>query len=131
MHLTEEVRNFLENALIARIAVIDSDGYPHTVPIWFVRDGDDVIFFSSRSARKIKLAQANPKGSMSVGGSPYGAEGYLIKGDFSLEENKDNHWVRQIYYRYEPRELADQHLAESVEWDLVLMRLKPRKVIRI
>jgi len=131
MKLTEPVRAFLDQAQIARIAVIGDDSYPHVIPIWFARDGDEVMFFSSRSARKIKHVQANPRGALSVGGDPYGSEGYLMKGDFSIEEDRGHRWLREITYRYEPRELADQHVAEWSNDDLVLLRFKARKVIRV
>ena len=131
MILTEPVRTFLEQALIARIAVIDNDGYPHLIPIWFARDEDDVMFFSSRTARKIKHVQANPKGALTIGGDPYGSEGYLLKGEFSVEEDPEHRWLKEITYRYEPREIADSHLAEWVNDDLVLLRFRPRKVIKV
>src|SRR5262245_49360925 len=52
MILSEAVRTLLDQPLIGRISVIDDDGYPHTIPIWFARDGDEVVFFSSRNTRK-------------------------------------------------------------------------------
>ena len=131
MILTAPVRALMERPLIARIAVIDEDGYPHVIPIWFARDGDDLMFFSGRTARKIKHIQASPKGAVTLGGNPYGSEGYLLKGEFSIEEDPDHRWLREITYRYEPKEIADKDLAEWVNDDLVLMRFKPRKVIRI
>lgn len=131
MILTEPVRTLLDKPLIARIAVIDEDGYPHVIPIWFARDEDDVVFFSTRTARKIKHIQVNPKGAVTLGGNPYGSEGYLLKGEFSIEEDPNHRWLREITYRYEPRDIADKDLAEWVNDGLILMRFKPRKVIRI
>jgi len=131
MILTEPVRTLMEKPLIAHISVIDVDGYPHMIPIWFARDGDDVMFFSSRSARKIKHAQSNPKGALTIGGDPYGSEGYLLKGEFSIEEDTEHRWLREITYRYEPREIADNHLAEWVNDDLVLLRFKPLKMVKV
>ncbi len=131
MILTEPVRIFLEKPLIARISVIDTDGYPHVIPIWFARDGDDVMFFSDRAARKINYIQANPKGALTIGGDPYGSEGYLLKGEFSIEADTEHRWLREITYRYEPREIADKDLAEWVNDDIILLRFKPRKEIKI
>ena len=131
MKLSDPVRSFLEQPLIARLSVIDDAGYPHTVPIWFARDGDDLMFFSSRTARKIGHAQANPRGAVTVGGDPYGAEGYLLKGELSIEEDPENRWLSLITHRYEPNDLAEQHVAEWSKEDLVLMRFRPRKVIRV
>lgn len=131
MVITDPVRSFLEQPLIARLSVIDDAGYPHTVPIWFARDGDDLMFFSSRTARKIGHSQANPKGAVTVGGTPYGAEGYLLKGEFSIEEDPGHRWLSEITHRYEAKEQADKDVAEWSKDDLVLMRFKARKVIRV
>jgi general stress protein 26 len=131
MILKESVHKLLDQSLIAHIAVIDNDGYPHLIPIWFARDGDELMFFSSRTARKISHIGANSKGAVTVGGDPYGSEGYLLKGDFSLEEDVGHYWLKAITYRYEPREIADQHLVEWVHDDLVLLRFKPRKAIKV
>lgn len=131
MALSEAVRTFLQHPHIARIAVIDDKGYPHIVPIWYALDGEELIFFSSRDARKIGHVGANPKGAVSIGGEPYGAEGYLLKGEFALEEDIGNKWLSIITHRYEPRELADQHVLEWSTDDLVLMRFKVAKAIRV
>lgn len=131
MALTKELHNFLAKSQLIRIAVIDNNGYPHSVPIWYALDGDDVMFFSSRGARKIGYVQANPKGAVSVGGDPYGAVGYLLKGDISLEEDMHHRWLSEIVHRYEPKALADNHVVEWGSGDLILMRFKVRKVSRI
>jgi predicted pyridoxine 5'-phosphate oxidase superfamily flavin-nucleotide-binding protein len=131
MILIEPVRAFLEKPLIARIAVIDTDGYPHVIPIWFARDGDDVIFFSSRAARKIKYVRANPKGALTIGGNLYGSEGYLLKGEFSVEVDPGHTWLKEITYRYEPREVADRHVVEWATDDIIVLRFRPHKVIKI
>jgi nitroimidazol reductase NimA-like FMN-containing flavoprotein (pyridoxamine 5'-phosphate oxidase superfamily) len=131
MPLTDQVRSLLKGAMIARLSVIDRRGYPHTVPIWFATDGDDLMFFSSRSARKIGYVQVNPKGAISIGGDPYGEEGYLLKGEFSLEEDGNHRWLSEIVHRYEPKELADKHVVDWGAGDLVLMRFKVQKVSRI
>ncbi|HEV8190571.1 MAG TPA: pyridoxamine 5'-phosphate oxidase family protein [Ktedonobacterales bacterium] len=131
MILSEPVRNLLEQPLIARISVIDHEGYPHTIPIWFVRDSDEIVFISSRGGRKIKYIQANPKGAFVIGGDPYGSEGYLLKGEFSIEEDPGHRWLTDITYRYEPRDIADKYLAEWVNDDIVALRFTPRQVVKV
>ncbi|MCZ7611766.1 MAG: pyridoxamine 5'-phosphate oxidase family protein [Ignavibacterium sp.] len=49
----DAARTLLDKPLIARLSVVDPDGYPHTVPVWFMRDGDDLVFISVRSTRKV------------------------------------------------------------------------------
>lgn len=133
MILADPVRQFLQPPLVARIAVVGPDGYPHVIPIWYALDGDDLVFFSSRTARKVAYIHANPKGAVTVGGEPYGAEGYLLKGDFSVEEDVDHRWLREITYRYEPRPQADEHVTEwgADDYALVVLRFKPNKIIKV
>jgi hypothetical protein len=131
MILSEPVRKLLDQPLIGRISVIDDEGYPHTIPIWFVRDGDEVVFFSSRNTRKNRYIQANPKGALTIGGEPYGSEGYLLKGKFALEEDPERRWLGIITPRYEPREIADRHVEEWGKGDLVALRFTPRQVASV
>jgi general stress protein 26 len=129
--LNDAVRTLMQQAILARISVIDDQGYPHTVPIWFVRDGDEIVFFSSRTARKIAFMRKNPKGAVSIGGNPYGSEGYLVKGTFAIEEDPGSRWLREITFRYEPPELADQHVREWAGPDIVVMRFTPQKISKV
>ena len=135
MTLSDSVRKLLDQPLVAHISVIDDDGYPHTIPIWFARDGDEVMFFSSRNTRKNRYIQANPKGALSIGGDPYGSEGYLLKGEFAIEDDPGYRWLREITYRYEPRDFAEKDLAEWIAgWastDLVILRFTPRQVVKV
>ena len=123
----------MQQPLIARMAVIGPDGYPHVIPIWFILDNDDLVFFGSRNARKVDHIGSNPKGAVTIGGEPYGAEGYLLKGDFSLQDDVSHRWLREITFRYEPADIAEKHVTEwgANEYDLIVMRFKPKKVIRI
>jgi general stress protein 26 len=131
MVLSEAVRKLLDQPLIGRISVIDGEGYPHTIPIWFIRDGDEVVFFSSRDTRKNKHIQANPKGALSIGGDPYGSEGYLLKGEFAIEEDPRRRWLSAITHRYEPQEQADKDVEEWGKGDLVALRFTPRQVVKV
>ena len=131
MNLSKALQDTLQHPHTARVSVIDLRGYPHTVPIWYAVDDSDLIFFSSRDAKKIGYIAANSKGAVSIGGDPYGTPGYLLKGEFSLEEDRDHHWMSVITHRYETKEVADKYVEEWGKGDLVLMRFKPNKVSQI
>ena len=130
--LTSEVRIFLQKSRIARLATIGVDGYPHIVPVYFMLDGDDLIFGSDRNNRKVKNALSNPKGAVVIGGERTANEaGYMIQGDLSIEDDKDHAATRRMLYRYETKEEAERNLAEWKNSDIVLIRLKPKTVIRV
>jgi len=127
----ETVRAFLEKPLIARLSVNGTDGYPHTVPLWFMRDSDDIVIISDRKTKKVRLIEQNPKGSIIIGGEPNDGAGYLIKGDLRIEADQDRHWLKTVTYRYESGAQADKDIAEWSQWDMIVIRLTPNAVVKV
>jgi general stress protein 26 len=129
---TPEVREFLQRPLLARMSVIDDEGYPHTVPVSYILDGDDVIITSVRSTRKVAYIRANPKGALVVGGDYADGAGYLLKGEFSIEEDPDRRWLRRTseHYHDDPDEAA-RSVARFAAKDMILLRLRVRRVSRV
>jgi len=121
----------LSQPVIARITTIGADGYPHTVPIWFMLDGDDLIAFTERNTAKARNAGRNPKGAFSVGGDPYGAPSYTVDGEFSVEDDPDHRLTARFTRHYETQQQADEWLEAWKNDDFVVMRLKPRRVIKV
>jgi general stress protein 26 len=129
--LDETVRTFLQKPLIARMTTIDPDGYPHTVPVWFMLDNCDIVIIAVRDTKKVGHIQQNPKGAISVGGQEGDGGGYLIKGDFVLEEDPGDLWMNKLIYHYESGEKA---AADSADWtplDIIVIRLKTKKVLKV
>ncbi len=92
--LTDGVRDFLKKPLLARLCVIDRGGYPHSVPIWFDVDGDDIVFISERNTAKVRYMLANAKGAVTIGGDSGDGGGYLIKGHLSATEDLEHRWTK-------------------------------------
>jgi PPOX class probable F420-dependent enzyme len=135
MVLNDAVRAFLRQRLIARITTIGPDGYPHTVPIWYMLDGDDLVMCTGPESRKVKNIRANPRGAVCIGGDPQSDHrayhvGYLFQGDFSIEGEPGCDWITRIAYRYrDDHEQADRDI---VEWGPhQLIRFRIRKVIKV
>ena len=130
--LSKEVRKFFQKPRIARLATIGADGYPHIVPIYFMLDGDDLIFGTERSNRKTRNALQNPKGAVLIGGElTVDDAGYMVQGDLSVEEDVNPEVTRRLIYRYEPKDKAEKSLAELENTEVVLIRLKPKSIIRV
>ncbi len=58
-------------------------------------------------------------------------EGYLLKGDFSIEEDPDRAWLKKITYHYEQGEEAERDIAAWSKLDMIVIRLMPRTVSRV
>jgi hypothetical protein len=128
---TEEVREFLQRTLLARMSVIDFDGYPHTVPVSFILDGDDVIITSIRDTRKVDYIGANPKGAFTVGGNFADGAGYLLKGEYCIEEDPGFGWLKRTAYHYGDGERAERNIAEFSQKDMIILRLRVQRVIKV
>jgi general stress protein 26 len=130
MVFNDAMRALLQQPVIVRMSVIDSKGYPHTVPVWFGLDGDDIMVITYRKTRKNEYLAKNPKGNISIGGDPADSPGYLIKGMFTLEEDPDQRWLREVTLHYEPKEIAEEHIAEWSKGDMVVLRMKVETVVK-
>lgn len=130
--LNRRVRQFLSKPRVARLATAGPDGYPHVVPIWFRREGDEILFGSDRDNRKVRNILADSKGAVVIGGElPTDDEGYLIQGNLSIEDDVGHASMKKMLLRYETKKDAERLTKEWADSDLVVIRLKPRKVIRV
>jgi hypothetical protein len=133
--LDDATRALLQQRLIARMTTIGLDGYPHTVPVWYILDGDDIIVGTGPGSRKVKNIEANPKGSITVGGDPVNdhesyTTGYLLRGDWSLEGEPNMDWMRKIARHYwDDHERVERELAAWGETQA--LRFKIRSVTQV
>lgn len=128
---TATIREFLQKPLVARMSTLDLDGYPHTVPVWFMLDEDEIVVISVSSTRKVGHIQTNPKGAIAIGGDPVDGGGYLIKGEFSIEADPEDAWVRKLIRHYETPEQAEKDIADWADLDIIVLRLKPKVVLKV
>ncbi|HRQ37871.1 MAG TPA: pyridoxamine 5'-phosphate oxidase family protein [Chloroflexota bacterium] len=127
----EQMRSVLAQPVIVRLTTIRPDGYPHTVPVWFMLDGEELVLFSVRDNRKVKNALANLKGCISIGGDPVGSPCYLIDGDLAVADDPDHNIATRITRHYESPEKAQEYLQEWQDADFVVLRLKPKRVVKV
>jgi PPOX class probable F420-dependent enzyme len=126
--LDAAVREFLNKPLIARVSTNGADGFPHTAPVWFIMDGDDVVVISERDTRKVKNLAQDSRAAVQVGGEPGDAYAVLFRGSFSVTDDVNNAMTNRITYHYEEKALAEQHIAEWADFDMVTLRMTPEKV---
>jgi PPOX class probable F420-dependent enzyme len=124
-------RQVLQQPLIARLATIGTDGYPHNIPLWFLLDGDDIVIISDRANRKTRNLQATPKATLTVGGDALHGAGYMVKADVTIEEDVGHVVTERITRHYETEADANRLLKEWENDDIVILRLKPVSVIKV
>lgn len=129
--MIEPIREFLETPRVAYLSTVDLQGYPHTVPVWFVVEGGDFLFSATKTRARVKHILANSKGAVTIGGNTGDREGYLIKGTFTMEEDPEHVLRDLILRRYVSGEAQEQFLARMGQEERVILRLTPRQVIRV
>ena len=129
--MIDSIRTFLETPRIAYLSTIDLQGFPHTVPIWFAADGDDLISSATHSRVRVKHIQSNAKAAIAVGGNTGDDAGYLFKGDIRIEADVTHVLLTQIIQRYMPEEGVKAFLARAQTEERIILRLTPTKVVSV
>ena len=129
--MINEIRSFLEAPRVAYLSNIDLQGYPHTVPVWFAVDGDDLIFSAAKKRARVKQILANSKGCVVIGGNTGDAAGYLIKGDFKIEDDPSFTLRDKVLSRYLEGKGLEQFMASLTGEERVIFRLVPLSVVRV
>ena len=128
--LPDDLREFLKKPLLAYVSILDFDGFPHTLPVWFAIDGEDIVMTITATSKKFAYMRANPKACITIGGGPEDGGGWLFKGLLRMTDEDPWPWLEKMTYRYETAEQAAKDLADWTDVALGLVRLKPEKSVK-
>jgi len=115
----------------AKVAVTRKDGSPSVSPIWFVMDGDELVFTTMNTSLKYKAIQRDPRVAVAVDDEtfPYGF--VSIRGTAQIENLTPEElfsWATKIAARYVPPERAEEFGRRNAVAEEVLVRIKPGQV---
>jgi PPOX class probable F420-dependent enzyme len=92
IQLTPDERDeFLRHARTIVLSTIDQRGYPHSVAMWYVMDGDGCLMTTYAKSQKAMNIRRNPKVAlMAESGTTYETlKGVLIRGQAELIQDTD------------------------------------------
>ena len=120
----DTTRRLLDGKNFAVVATITRDGSPHTATVWYVRDGDTVLFSTAGHRAKARNLARDPRVSLTVYdlANPYTAVD--IRGTAELEV--DEH--RELPVRLSQRYLGEDPPPEPDEVVRLIVRVRPDKV---
>src|SRR5215831_6720195 len=99
----QERRAFLGTGTrTAKVAVSRRDGTPHVVPVWFVLDGDMVVFTTGEGSVKGRALQRDPRVSICVDDENPPFSFVMIEGIATIIRDLDEllAWATRIGARY-------------------------------
>jgi PPOX class probable F420-dependent enzyme len=117
----EELDQFLdEPGHLLRIGTIDADGYPSVLPIWFIRQGDDVLFTPRGPSAFLQDIRRDPRVGLSIDEDPLPYRKVTIRGTARIvhEPGNDDEWrdlYRRTAKRYVDEEAADAYVDGTID----------------
>jgi len=130
----DEWRAFLaEGTRTGKLATVRRDGRPHVVPIWYVLDGDDLVFTMGRGSVKAHAMRRDPGVCLCVDDErpPYAY--VMVEGAVAMTEDPGDllRFATAIGGRYMGAGLAEQFGRRNAVPGEILVRVIPTKVTAI
>jgi PPOX class probable F420-dependent enzyme len=129
---TPEVRAFLlEATRTGKLATVRSDGRPHVVPIWFLLDGDTIVFTTGPGSIKAKNMRRDPRVCLCVDDERPLYAFASIEGTATFSDNMQDLtiWATRIASRYMGEQLAEQYGKRNAVPGELLVRVMPTKIL--
>jgi hypothetical protein len=128
----QEIREFLAaGTRTGKVGVVRQDGRPHVTPVWFVLDGDDLVFTTWHESVKAACLERDPRISLCVDLEVPLYAFVMVEGVVEITRDSDQlyEFARRIAARYMGPDRAEEYgERNSVEGEL-LVRIKPTKII--
>ncbi len=123
-----ERREFLMTGTrTGKLAVTRADGSPHVAPIWFVLDGDDVIFTTGAATLKAKSLRRDGRVALCVDDDTPPFAYVIVRGTATISEDLDDmfKWVTRLGARYMGVDVAEQFGRRNAVPGELLVRITP------
>ena len=128
----EEARAFmLEGTRTGKLASLARDGHPHVVPVWFVLDGDEVVFTTARDSVKGRHILGDGRVSLCVDDERPPFAYVHVRGRAEASEDLDQLllWATRIAERYMGRDQGEEYGRRNAVPGELLVRLRPERLI--
>jgi PPOX class probable F420-dependent enzyme len=80
MTFDDAVAARLDAELIIWMTTVTPGGMPQTSPVWFLRDGDEILVYSKDDTARIRNLAANPRTSLHLDGDGRGGAVVVLEG---------------------------------------------------
>lgn len=113
---TDELDTFLdERGHLLRLATVDADEFPGVVPIWFIRQRDELMFTPRGPSVFLANVRRDPRVGVSIDEDPLPYRKVTVQGTARIvhDVGNDDEWrdlYREIARRYISPEAADAYV---------------------
>ncbi len=82
---TGHLPRLLDRELIALLTTVNENGQPQTSPVWFQRDGEDIVVFNRPNARRLRSIETNPRVALALRADRQGHALVSLEGTAAIE----------------------------------------------
>ncbi len=128
----DEIREFLlHGTRTAKLATTMADGAPHVMPVWFVLDGDELVFTTDASSVKGRNLRRDPRAAVVVDDQAPPYAFVHMRGSVTVSEDLDEllRFATAIGGRYMGADKADEFGRRNAVPGELVVRLRPERVI--
>jgi len=128
----EEYRAFMmQGTRTAKVATVSANGLPHVKPVWFVLDGDDLIFTTHESYAMTRHLRRDPHIALSIDDQEAPYSFVIVEGAVTLSEDLDElvRWATMIGGRYTGADRAEEFGRRNGVPGELLVRITPTKLL--
>lgn len=130
----EQARAFLAaGTRTGKLATARADGRPHVAPIWFVLDGEDLLFMTGANTVKGRTLRRDPRAALTVDleEPPYAF--VMVEGSVEISEDLEQMLPASIAIarRYVGEAEAEAFGRRNAAPGELLLRLRPDKIVAI
>jgi PPOX class probable F420-dependent enzyme len=126
------VREFLtQGTRTAKVAFVASDGRPVVTPVWFVLEGDELVFNTGKNTAKGKALARDPRIAIVIDLEQGPYPSIQIQGTVTLSEDSDEllRTATEIGGRYMGADRAEEFGKRNGVPGELVVRVRPTKVI--
>jgi PPOX class probable F420-dependent enzyme len=127
----DQRREFLQaGTRTAIVSTVRADGRPHAAPVWFVLDGDDVLFNTGADTVKGRNLARDARATITVDDSEPPYSFVTLEGTVVLADNPPDslRWATALCARYRGAERADQFGRRNAVPGEYLVRFTPTRI---
>ncbi|MEU1196353.1 PPOX class F420-dependent oxidoreductase [Streptomyces sp. NPDC005813] len=128
----EQWRAFVsQGTRTGKLSTVRADGGPHVAPIWFVLDGDELVFNTGKETVKGRNLARDGRIALCVDDDRPPFDFVVLEGRATLSEESDEllHWATRIAARYMGEERAEEFGKRNGVPGELLVRVRIEKVV--
>ncbi|MER7990960.1 PPOX class F420-dependent oxidoreductase [Streptomyces noursei] len=116
-----------------KLSTVRADGSPHVAPVWFLMDGDDLVFNTGKDTVKGRNLARDGRVALCVDDERPPFSFVVVQGTAALSEELSDvrHWATRIAARYMGEDRAEEYGARNGVPGELLVRVRIDRAVAV